>query len=95
MFFYRDDGLFRYYNIKPDGQIGTPIAAGTGYTKGWSSITAIDLDGDGQDEMFFYRDDGLFRYYNVNADGSLGSPVLGGSDYTKDWDAITSVDLNS
>ncbi len=31
----------------------------TGYTEGWSSITAVDLDGGGQDEIFFYRDDGL------------------------------------
>jgi len=45
MFFYRDDGLFRYYDIKPDGQVGTPILAGDGYTAGWSSITAVDLDG--------------------------------------------------
>jgi secreted trypsin-like serine protease len=45
MFFYRDDGLYRYYNIKPNGSLGSPILAGTEYTTGWSSITAIDLDG--------------------------------------------------
>ena len=45
MFFYRDDGLFRYYNISPDGSLGKPILAGDGYTSGWSSITAVDLDG--------------------------------------------------
>ena len=28
MFFYRDDGLFRYYNIKPNGTLGSPILAG-------------------------------------------------------------------
>jgi hypothetical protein len=44
MFFYRDDGLFRYYEIGADGQIGLPILAGDGYTSGWSSITAINLD---------------------------------------------------
>jgi hypothetical protein len=45
MFFYRDDGLYRYYNIKPDGTLSTPLLAGTGYTTGWDSITSIDLDG--------------------------------------------------
>jgi subtilisin family serine protease len=95
IFFYRDDGLFRFYGIRADGSLPKALLGGSTYTSGWTSITSVDLEGDGQDEMFFYRDDGLFRYYNVNADGSLGSPVLGGSDYTKDWDAITSVDLSS
>ena len=47
MFFYRDDGLFRYYNINPSGTLSSPILQGDGYTKGWSSITAVDLDGSG------------------------------------------------
>ena len=79
MFFYRDDGLFRYYDIGPDG---------------WDSIAAVDLDGDGQDEMFFYRDDGLFRYYDVNSDGTLGSPLVAGDGYTTGWSSITAVDLD-
>ncbi|HJQ78189.1 MAG TPA: hypothetical protein VJ948_13155, partial [Acidimicrobiia bacterium] len=48
MFFYRDDGLFRYYDINPNGTIGSPILSGDNYTNGWSAITAVDLDGDGQ-----------------------------------------------
>ena len=94
MFFYRDDGLYRYYNVSDTGGLSKPIAAGDNYTKGWSSITAIDLDGDGQDEMFFYRDDGLFRYYNIKPNGQIGSPIQAGSGYTKGWDAITAVDLD-
>ena len=94
MFFYRNDGLYRYYNIRPDGQIGSPILAGTGYTRDWDAITAVDLDGDGQDEMFFYRDDGLFRYYNIRPDGNLGSPLLAGDGYTTGWNSITAVDLD-
>jgi hypothetical protein len=69
LFFYRDDGLFRYYNVRPDGSLPAPLLAGDNYTRGWTSITAVDLDGDGQDEMFFYRDDGLFRYYDIRPDG--------------------------
>ena len=34
-----------YYNIDPDGSLGAPIRAGDEYTTGWSSITAVDLDG--------------------------------------------------
>jgi hypothetical protein len=94
MFFYRDDGLFRYYNVKPDGSLGTPLLAGSNYTSGWSSITSVDLDGDGQDEMFFYRADGLFRFYDVTPDGSLPQPLLAGTGYTKDWTSITAVNLD-
>ena len=44
MLFYRDDGLFRYYNIGADGRLGGLIAAGEGYSPDWSSIVAVDLD---------------------------------------------------
>lgn len=93
MFFYREDGLYRYYNAQPDGTLGSPIQAGDSYTSGWDSISSVDLDGDGQDEMFFYREDGLYRYYNISANGTLGSPIRAGDNYTSGWDSISSVDL--
>ena len=93
MFFYRDDGLFRYYNVGSDGSLGSPILAGSGYTAGWSSVTSVDLDGDGQDEMFFYRDDGSFEYHPIDSTGALGVLILGGSGYTSGWSALTSVNL--
>jgi hypothetical protein len=43
MFFYRDDGLYRYYNTRSDGRLGSPIRAGNDYTTGWSAITAVNL----------------------------------------------------
>jgi hypothetical protein len=92
--FYRDDGLFRYYNIRPDGSLPSPLSAGNHYTSGWSSIASVNLDGDADDEMFFYRTDGLFRYYDIRANGSLPGPSTAGSNYTKGWDAITAVDLD-
>ena len=94
IFFYREDGLFRYYDINPDATLGAPLASGDGYTRGWSTITAINLDGDGQDEMFFYRDDGLFRYYDIRPDGSLPKPMIAGDGYTRGWDSIAAVDLD-
>ena len=94
MFFYRNDGLFRFYDVRADGSMPKPLLGGSDYTKGWSSITSIDLEGDGQDEMFFYRDDGLFRYYNVKADASLPQPFSSGDGYTKGWSSITAVDLD-
>ena len=94
MFFYRDDGLYRYYDVRADGRLGSPIREGDNYTEDWSSITAVDLDGNGKDEMFFYRDDGLYRYYNVKGDASLGSPIRAGDNYTSGWDSITAVDLD-
>jgi hypothetical protein len=71
------------------------MLAGSGYTSGWDQITAVDVDGDGQDEMFFYRKDGLFRYYNIKATGSLGTPMQAGSTYELDWEAITAVQLDA
>jgi WD40 repeat protein len=94
MFFYRRDGLFRFYDVSSGGALPSPLLAGDGYTKEWDGITAVDLDGDGQDEMFFYRDDGLFRFYHVRPDGYLPLPLLAGDGYTKGWDAITAVDLD-
>ncbi|HEU4321205.1 MAG TPA: right-handed parallel beta-helix repeat-containing protein, partial [Acidimicrobiia bacterium] len=91
---YRDDGLYRYYNITATGSLGTMIKGGNTYTSGWDTITAVDLDGDGQDEMFFYRDDGLYRYYNIQPNGSLGQPILAGNGYTTGWSSITAVDLD-
>jgi hypothetical protein len=70
-----------------------PILSGTGYSQNWDSITAVDLDGDGQDEMFFYRRSGSFRYYDVTEGGGL-VPILSGTGYSQNWDTITSVDLN-
>ena len=94
IFFYRTDGLFRFYEIRTDGTLPSPMLAGDKYTIGWSSIAGVDLDGDGNDEMFFYRVDGLFRYYNVNPNGTLPGPLVAGNGYTVGWDSITSVDLD-
>lgn len=94
IFFYRDDGLFRYYDIGPDARIGSPLAAGDGYTRDWDTIISINLDGDGNDEMFFYREDGLFRFYDSKPDGSLPSPMLEGNGYTTGWSSIAAVDLD-
>ncbi|MGI9608755.1 MAG: FG-GAP-like repeat-containing protein, partial [Acidimicrobiia bacterium] len=94
MFFYRDDGLYRYYDIRSNGTLPAPILAGSGYTAGWDSIVSVDLDGDGQDEMLFYRQDGLYRYYHVRPDGTLPVPLLAGDDYTNGLDQIAAIDLD-
>ena len=94
MFFYRSDGLYRYYDIATDASLGSAIRAGEDYTSGWSAITSVNLDGDTDDEMFFYRDDGLYRFYEVGSDASLGSPIRAGEDYTSGWSSITAVDLD-
>jgi hypothetical protein len=95
MLFYRaDDGTFKYYDMKPSGRLASLIRSGTGYSRGWSTICSVDLDGDGQDEIFFYRTDGTHRYYNISANAALGTAIVAGSGYSKNWSAITSVDLN-
>ena len=96
MFFYRSaDGAFRYYDMRADGTLNKLLSGGTGYSLGWDSITAIDLDGDGNDEMFFYRSaDGAFRYYDMRADGTLNKLLSGGTGYSLGWDSITAIDLD-
>ena len=92
--FYREDGLYRYYDTFEDGRIGSPLSGGSGYTANWDSIVAVDLDGQGQDELLFYRADGLYRYYEVKPDGRLGVVLNGGSGYTAGWDSIVALDLD-
>jgi hypothetical protein len=95
MFFYDAGlGLFAYYDIDENAGIGAPLQGGTGYSLGWSSITSVDLDGDGHDEMFFYRNDGTFKFYTTKSDGSLGALLSGGTGYSKSWSSITAVDLD-
>ena len=93
LFYRAGDGTFKYYDTHPNGSLASLILGGGGYSTGWSSITGVDLDGDGQDEAFFYREDGSFRYYNVAPNGSLGAPIRAGTGYSTDWTTITAVDL--
>jgi hypothetical protein len=44
MFFYREDGLYRYYQIGETAHLPRPILAGDRYTRGWTAITAVDID---------------------------------------------------
>ncbi len=95
MFFYRaSDGVFKYYDVRSDGRLGALILSGSGYSTGWSSITAVDLDGDGQDEIFFYRSDGAFRFYDIGPNANLGSPIQAGSGFTTGWSWVTAVDVD-
>jgi len=36
--------LFRYYEVGSDGRLGRPVLSGSGYSRGWSSVAAVDLD---------------------------------------------------
>ncbi|HEU4318622.1 MAG TPA: PQQ-dependent sugar dehydrogenase [Acidimicrobiia bacterium] len=94
MFFYDGDlGLYSYYEIRPNGTLGAKIRSGDDYSTGWDSVTAVDMDGDGQDEMFFYRESGSFRYYDVTNTGGL-IPIKVGDGYSTGWDSITAVNID-
>jgi Tol biopolymer transport system component len=94
IFFYRSTGSYRYYDIRPDAGLGTPIQGGENYSTGWSSIPSIDLDGDGSDEMLFYKKNGVFKYYDLRPDATLRSLIRSGTGYSKNWSTISSVDLD-
>ncbi|HJQ90488.1 MAG TPA: FG-GAP-like repeat-containing protein [Acidimicrobiia bacterium] len=94
MLFYKTNGTFRYYSVHPNGALGAVIEGGSGYTSGWKSVSAVDLNGDAHDEILFYREDGLYRFYEIGADGQVGAPIRSGEDYTSGWDSVSAVDLN-
>ena len=94
MFYRASDGAFRYYSMKPNGALSRLLSGGLGYSKGWTSITSVDLDNDRQHETLFYRStDGTFRYYDMKASGGLASLLSGGSGYSSGWTSITGVNL--
>lgn len=95
MFFYdRETGLRAFYDIDEDANLGAPLVSGEGFSLGWTSITAVDLNGDGQDEMLFYRNDGTFKYYETRPNGNLGPLISGGTGYSNSWSSISSIDLD-
>jgi hypothetical protein len=94
IFFYRSDGAFRYYDIAPDANLGSPLLSGAGYSPNWEAITAVDVDGDGSDEMLFYRStQGTYRYYDVRPNATIVL-MRSGTGYSHKWDSIRSVDLD-
>jgi hypothetical protein len=92
-FFYRaSDGLFLYYDVSSTGGLTKLLRSGK-YSPGWSSIMAIDLDGDGVDEQFFYRaSDGLFLYYDVSSTGGL-TKLLRSGKYSPGWSSIAAINF--
>jgi hypothetical protein len=70
-----------------------PISEGDNFQTGLAWVSAIDLDGDAQDELLLYRSNGSYEYRDVNANGTLGEVIRSGSEYTSGWDIITSVRL--
>ncbi|HEU4320485.1 MAG TPA: VanW family protein [Acidimicrobiia bacterium] len=90
--FYRQDGSFALYD--PTSSLGlVPIDSGTGYSQGWDSIVALDMDGGIQDEMLFYRKGGSYRYYNVTPAGGLVL-IRSGTGYSQGWDSIVALDMD-
>jgi hypothetical protein len=85
--------VFKYYTTKSNGSLGALLSSGT-YSKGWDSITALDVDGDGRDEFFFYRSsDGVFKYYTMKTNASVGSLLQSGV-YSKGWSSITGINFD-
>ena len=93
LLFYRNDGLYRFYDVRPNGVVGSPIKAGVDFTKNWTSVTSLDLDCDRIDEMHFYRSDGLFRFYDVTPQAYLKGPIRSGDHYATGWTSV--VGMNS
>ena len=94
LFFYRDDGLFRYYSVHDNGALSSPISEGSDFATSWDIITAIDLDGNGQDEMLFYRKNGEYAFHSVTRTGSLRELISAGDSFTRNWDSIAGIDLD-
>jgi hypothetical protein len=71
----------------------TSLIRSTTYSPGWSSISAIDLDGDGHDEQMFYRaSDGLALYYAIGSNGALTS-LIRSTTYSPGWSSISAIEI--
>ncbi len=91
LLFFGEDS-YDAYAVTSDGHLDEVIATSSG-ASGWDVISAIDVDGDGQDELLFYNDNGTFAYRDINAEGQLGEVIQSGT-YTAGWSAITAIDLD-
>jgi hypothetical protein len=81
----------KYYDVSSTGSLSSPISTWS-YTQGWEIITAVDMDGDGDDELLFYKPT-AYAYYDVSAGGAISSPIASG-DYST-WNEISNVDLDA
>jgi hypothetical protein len=88
LLFFGEDS-YDAYAVTSDGHLDEVIATSSG-ASGWDVISAIDVDGDGQDELLFYNDNGTFAYRDINAEGQLGEVIQSGT-YTAGWSAITAI----
>lgn len=67
------NGLYWYRNVDAAGCTLETIRDAT-FGTGWSTLEALDLDGDGQQELLFYRStDGRYAFVDLNSDGTLGA----------------------
>ncbi len=90
---YHDDGDYVYANVSSTGCIVEKVKTGA-YSALWSVVEAVDLSGDGDDELVFYRkSDGRYVYYELTSSGGLGAKHAEGY-WGSGWDAVEPVNLD-
>ncbi len=90
---YHPSGDYRFVDVGMAGCVVEIIKMGA-YGSGWSHIEAVDLSGDGDDELVFYRkSDGRYVYYELTSSGGLGAKHAEGY-WGSGWDAVEPVNLD-
>ena len=93
MLLYHDSGAYEFADVGMSGCIYDTILEGT-YSSTWTHVEAVDLSGDGDDELLFYRSsDGRYVYYELTGSGGLGSKLADGY-WGSGWDAVEPVNLD-
>ncbi|MGA9278022.1 hypothetical protein, partial [Ilumatobacter sp.] len=63
------------------------------FRTGWTTITNVDLNGDGADELLYYNaNTGFTRFINPNNTGT--GTIIRDHQFRTGWTTITNVDLN-
>lgn len=86
-------GDYRVYNVDSRFQLAGTLRSDE-LSGSWHQITAVDLDGDQQDELFLYnRTTRAYRFYDVDAAGQLTSRIRSGT-LSQSWTIARGVDLD-
>lgn len=95
LFFYEGStGTAKIHDVTKNGQLGSVFWQADNWRKTWHSIIAVDVDGDGGDELFMYdRVNGHAKIHDLNSNGTLGRQLYTAENW-RSWDLVNKLDVN-
>ncbi|MDX1468067.1 MAG: M23 family metallopeptidase [Acidimicrobiia bacterium] len=90
LYYQPNNGMYWYREVDTAGCTSEVIHDGSD-DAGWTSVEAVDLQGDGNPEVLFYRqDDGRFKFAALNGDGTIGEVIEEGT-WSPGWTIVEPV----